>query len=218
MYDVKPNLIIGFHGCDADVCKALLNNPDQIKISKRPYDWLGHGMYFWENNYDRAFQWAYDKQQRGAIKKPAVIGGLLQPGYCCDFTETKYIAMLSSYHNVMARRYKLSGEKLPENKDLPHDKYKDRILRELDCATIEFMHMRIFKRARLDILQKGFTKEKPFDSTRGVFTEGGPAFEGAGLFAKSHIQLCIRNPNCIKGFFLPRREIDFRPPPTLTYS
>jgi hypothetical protein len=28
-------------------------------------------------------------------------------------------------------------------------------------------------------------------------------------FAKSHIQICIRNLNCIKGFFLPRQEIDF---------
>jgi len=31
----------------------------------------------------------------------------------------------------------------------------------------------------------------------------------AGLFAKSHIQICVRNPNCIKGFFMPRREMDF---------
>jgi hypothetical protein len=39
--------------------------------------------------------------------------------------------------------------------------------------------------------------------------KGGPAFVGAGLFEKSHIQICIRNPNCIQGFFMPRAEIDF---------
>jgi len=60
-----------------------------------------------------------------------------------------------------------------------------------------------------EIKHKGFSEIKPFDSTRGVFTEGGPAFEGAGLFEKSHIQICIRNLNCIKGFFLPREETDF---------
>ncbi len=49
MYDVRPNLIIGFHGCDADVAYSLLNTPDTVKISREPYDWLGHGMYFWEN-------------------------------------------------------------------------------------------------------------------------------------------------------------------------
>jgi hypothetical protein len=59
--------------------------------------------------------------------------------------------------------------------------------------------------------KKDFIGNKAFDSTRGVFTEGGPVFEGAGLFEKSHIQICIRNPNCILGFFLPRKEIDFMP-------
>ena len=85
MYDVKPNLIIGFHGCDADVCRELLNNPDNIKISKNPYDWLGYGMYFWENNYERAYQWAIDKQKRGTIKEPAVIGAFLQLGIVAIF-------------------------------------------------------------------------------------------------------------------------------------
>jgi hypothetical protein len=42
-----------------------------------------------------------------------------------------------------------------------------------------------------------------------VFTEGGPAFPGAGIQEKNHIQICIRNSNSIKGFFLPRKERDF---------
>jgi hypothetical protein len=49
-----------------------------------------------------------------------------------------------------------------------------------------------------------------FDSVRGAFTEGGKAFTGAGIFERSHIQICVRNFNCIKGFFKPRKEIDFR--------
>jgi hypothetical protein len=73
------------------------------------------------------------------------------------------------------------------------------------------MHDQYLAQARSEIEEKGFTNGKIFDSTRGVFTEGGPAFEGAGLFEKSHIQICIRNPNCILGFFLPRKEIDFIP-------
>jgi len=60
-----------------------------------------------------------------------------------------------------------------------------------------------------DVEDNGFSSHKIFDSTRGVFTEGGPIFPGAGILEKSHIQICIRNPNCIKGFFLPRKEIAF---------
>lgn len=37
MYDVRPNLIIGFHGCDESVCNYILNNPDNIKKSAEPY-------------------------------------------------------------------------------------------------------------------------------------------------------------------------------------
>ena len=93
--------------------------------------------------------------------------------------------------------------------NLKQDRHNDRILRELDCAAIEFMHSEILEQYKKEQAEKGYSEYKLFDSTRGVFTEGGPAFDGAGLFEKSHIQICIRNPNCIQGFFMPRDEIDF---------
>jgi hypothetical protein len=208
MYDVKPNLVIGFHGCERAIRDQLLNKPNEIIYSRQPYDWLGHGMYFWENNYTRALQWAGDKMKRGAIKVPAVIGAVLHLGYCCDFLDAKYIQRLKEDYMIMKEAYMTTGKEMPENQDLPHDKHKDKILRELDCAVIEFMHS---TEVPSNSHEKNFMRNKAFDSTRGVFTEGGPAFEGAGLFEKSHIQICIRNPNCILGFFLPRKEIEFMP-------
>ncbi|MEI9921409.1 MAG: hypothetical protein WDO14_21880 [Bacteroidota bacterium] len=56
---------------------------------------------------------------------------------------------------------------------------------------------------------KKHTSLKLFDSVHGAFLEGGEAFPGAGISAKGHIQICIRNPNCIKGFFTKREEVDF---------
>ena len=50
MYDTRPNLVIGFHGCDLSRRESLLNNSGPIEKSEKPYDWLGHGVYFWENN------------------------------------------------------------------------------------------------------------------------------------------------------------------------
>lgn len=209
MYDVKPSLIIGFHGCDADVCKEILNNPDNIRITKNPYDWLGHGMYFWENNYERAWQWAADKKRRGQIKEPAVIGAFLQPGYCCDLLDSRYIRMLAATHKMIVEKYSKLGMVLPKNRDLYHDRYQNLILRELDCLVIEFMHENILKDVQSEIKANGYSNTDIFDSTRGAFIEGGPIYEGAGIYEKTHIQICIRNLNCIKGFFLPRKEIDF---------
>jgi hypothetical protein len=74
MYDKRNNLVLGFHGCDEEVGKKLINNLVNIKNSTKPYDWLGNGFYFWENNYERAFEWAKDKQKKGNIRKAFVIG------------------------------------------------------------------------------------------------------------------------------------------------
>jgi hypothetical protein len=209
MYNSRPGLLIGFHGCEASTRDTLLNNPDTIKKSEKPYDWLGHGMYFWENNAERAFQWAKDKAKREEISTPAVLGAVLDLGYCCDFTDTRFISMIKFYHSVLAKRYKEAGEELPKNKDIKNDRYKDKILRELDCKVIEFMHAEILQQLSQDLRNTATSEYKLFDSVRGIFTEGGPAFTGAGIFEKTHVQICVRNLNCIQGFFLQRKESDF---------
>jgi hypothetical protein len=74
---------------------------------------------------------------------------------------------------------------LRENEDL--------LKRYLDCAVIETIH------------QFNKDKKKPeFDSVRGVFFEGKDLYENAGFKEKNHIQIALRNPNCIKGYFVPR--------------
>jgi len=44
-----------------------------------------------------------------------------------------------------------------------------------------------------------------FDTVRCVFTEGGPAFRGSKIQHQSHIQIAVRNPASIVGYFLPSR-------------
>ena len=207
MYSSKSNLIIGFHGCDESVAHKLLTQPNKIKISDKPYDWLGHGIYFWENNYRRALQWAKDKQKRGEIKKASVIGAVLTLDYCLDLVDSEFIDTISAYYKAMEYDFDINNKELPENSDVERDQHKDLLIRELDCAVIEYMHQKIEEQSSVDIEEKGFSHLKKFDSARGVFTEGGPAFPGAGIQKKSHIQICVRNTRCIKGFFLPRKDL-----------
>lgn len=209
MYDVRSNLVIGFHGCDKATRDELVNNPQQIKISEKPYDWLGHGFYCWENNCDRALQWASDKAKRGELKEPSVVGAIIHLGYCCDFLDAKYIGLLKPYYESMVESYSQLGKTIPANKDLPKDPHKDLLLRQLDCAVIEYMHAEITDSYKTDLEAREITDIKLFDTVRGVFTEGGPAFEGAGILEKNHIQIFIRNLSSIKGFFVSRTEFDF---------
>ncbi|MHA7610335.1 hypothetical protein ACV0BM_015925 [Elizabethkingia meningoseptica] len=209
MYSRRPNLMLGFHGCDESVRNELVKNPDVVKKSQESFDWLGNGFYIWENNYERALKWAKDKEERGTLTTPAVVGVVYQLDYCLDFTDSQFIDILATYYDLMKSDLEVADKELPQNKNLPKDKYHDLILRELDCAVIEYLHQKIDEAIKKDIKSKGFSDLKHFDTVRGVFTEGGPAFEGAGIQLKNHIQICIRNLNCIKGFFIPRKEIKF---------
>lgn len=40
------------------------------------------------------------------------------------------------------------------------------------------------------------------------FSEGERIYPGAGIREKTHVQICVRNPNCIKGYFSPRQACD----------
>ena len=209
MYDIRPNIIIGFHGCDTSVRDKLLTQPNDIEISAKPYDWSGNGMYFWENNIDRAWEWANDKASKKEIKNPAVIGAVIHLGQYCDFLDSKFTRLVKIYYEAMKQEYSLTGKQIPKNIDTRDDAHHDKLIRALDCATIEFMHKDILKEHKREMATKGFSEAKVFDSVRGAFSEGGPAFNGSGIFIKSHIQICIRNMNCIKGFFIPRDKISF---------
>ena len=80
---------------------------------------------------------------------------------------------------------------MPENRTANGS--DDLIFRHLDCAVLETVHQ-----------SRQVAGERSFDSVRGVFWEGDNLYPNAGFKEKNHIQICIRNPNCIKGFFKVR--------------
>lgn len=204
MYNVRPNLILAFHGCDQEIAEKLINYPNKIQKSEKPYDWLGHGMYFWENNYERALKWAKEKEKRGEINKAAVVGAILTLDNCLDLLDSSSINLLSNYYELLRIEFETTGKTLPKNIDVANDPFKDKLKRELDCAVIEYMHKEMEIEIEKNILEKGYSEMRKFDSSRGFFTEGGPAFPGSEIQMKNHSQICIRNFNCIKGFFKPR--------------
>ena len=78
LYSRRSNLIIGFHGTTKDRADKILGGSSGFRISNKVYDWLGKGMYFWENNYRRAEQWAFETAKKeGKGDTPAVVGAVL---------------------------------------------------------------------------------------------------------------------------------------------
>ncbi len=58
----------------------ILNQEDDFRHSNNSYDWLGNGIYFWENNYQRAIQYALEDSERAnsSIRTPFVLGAVLE--------------------------------------------------------------------------------------------------------------------------------------------
>ncbi len=196
MYSALPNIVIGFHGCDKKVFDKILYEHQPFRPSTNDYDWLGHGMYFWEQNLERAWEWAKSGQTNPKlhIETPAVIGAVIDLGFCLNLLDSSNIQLLKNQYKIFEVEMLIAEKPIRKNKNIGTN--EDLLLRYLDCAVIEDLHA-----------ERQLTGEQPFDSVRGVFFEGDPIYDSSGFREQSHIQLCIRNPNCIKGFFAPK-EID----------
>lgn len=194
MYQKQNELIFGFHGCDEKLRDEIINNQKQLHRSTNSYDWLGPGMYFWENNPLRALQWAETLQkhpQNGKqnIEKPSVLGAVICPGQCLDFLSYENIKLLKYAYDFLSESS--NGQSLPANKGKG-------LIRDLDCSVIQML---------ITLQEKQQSKKNLYDSVRGVFFEGEEIYPTAGFREQNHIQICVRNPNCIKAYFVPR-EID----------
>jgi len=183
LYSKRTNLVIGFHGCDNSVVEKVIKGENLIS-SMNDYDWLGNGVYFWANNAERALQWAEDHKK----EKPAIIGAVIDLGYCMDLIDSEFLKELREAFGVLKKTIELTGKEMPKNEGTTPDK----LLRKLDCAVIQT--------ACQINSDAGFL----YDSVRGVFWEGNELYPDAFFKEKNHIQICVRNPNCIKGYFLPR--------------
>ena len=184
MYKHYPSLVFGFHACEREIGEILLSGKGGFKESKNDYDWIGNGMYFWENSPHRAEIYAEElKKKRKKLENPFVIGAVIHLGYCFNLLESYSLQFLKQYYVSLKNTYVTANLEMPIN---------NKLLRKLDCAVFEYMHNEMGKK-----------KEKPFDSIRAAFWEGHELYPSAGFNEKNHIQICIRNPNCIKGYFRP---------------
>lgn len=199
MYFGLPSFILGFHGCDEDVGEAVLSGRTDLRKSENLYDWLGNGVYFWEQNPQRAWEYAAlirDNPGRctGVVHKPFVLGAIIDPGYCLNFMESRSLELISESHLRLERLMANENKSLPENRAAGDD--DDLLLRYLDCAVVEMLHV-----------MREHAGEPPFTTVRGLYTEGPPVYAGTDIRSQTHVQICVRDPKAIKGYFRPRDVI-----------
>jgi len=187
--------VIAYHGCMASVAEGLLTG-SAFKPSENENDWLGHGIYFWEYGPERALQWAQERYARlskpsdGPGDPPAVVGSIIQLGKCFDLLDTRFTDELAAWAELFVRSVRSKGLVLP------HNAGTDLGSRRFDCAVINFALATL--EAELGIR---------YDTVRCAFVEGPAAYEDAEVKTEirrqTHIQIAVRNPQCIVGTFRP---------------
>ena len=195
----QPFQITGFHSCDRDVGLRVLNGGDQLKASDNPWDWLGGGVYFWEQNPARALEYATDcatgkQKNKTPIINPFVIGAIIELGNCLNLIEPQSINIVKEAHKALEEMIIEGKEVMPVNKGAN---------RMLDCAVIQYVHEINKRSERFDL--------KPYDTIRSAFVEGKPIYPGSNFTDRLHIEICVINTDLIKGYFLPRQIDEFNP-------
>lgn len=202
MHKLVSSFVLGYHGCDRDVAERLLNN-EPFTPSNNEYDWLGGGIYFWQENPVRALEFAYEQLERKRIENPALVGAVIDLGHCLDFRTSWGIQLVTSAYDDFIAYCGSTNTPVPENR-----LGKDKLLRALDCAVINHVHE----------VQKQLNRPA-YDSVRGIFLEGDPVYPNAGFHAKTHVQLCIRHQSSIKGVFrVPDDDVKAFAPPEINAS
>ncbi len=186
-------LLLGYHGCDCEIGERILGSGGHLRPSENDYDWLGSGIYFWEDNPRRALDWAEfvrdnPKFSRARIRDPFVIGAIIDPGNCLDLLETDSIRIVEAAYLRLSAVLSAAGAPMPENQRHGNEW----AVRRLDCAVVNHIHE--FN------TQAG---EMEFDTVRAAFVEGEPLYPGAGFYRRTHIQLCVRNTAQVIGYFRP---------------
>lgn len=184
--------MLGFHGTEKSlVDKVVSGKTDHLLKSEGKFEWLGHGIYFWENDPQRGLEWAQGGNAKKEIKDPSVAGAIIDLGMCLDLTTRMGLDEVAEAHNILRDSYAKLGKPLPLNKG-----GEDQFKRELDCQVIQTLH-----------LYRKDKKLPAYDSVRAPFPEDKPLYEGAGFRKRNHIQIAVINTDCIKGYFHPIKSV-----------
>jgi len=182
VYTENVGLILGFHGCSKELSKKVITGADDLQPSKNSYDWLGSGVYFWDRDPKRAYEFAEEKNLEG----PSAVGAVIDPKNCLDLRcREGHEVLREAYDSCCTAAGSPTHKNSSFKDDVPLKRDLDYVIIETACMLASDTGGRI-------------------DSVIGIFFEGKEIYPGSAMRDKTHTQICVRNPKCILGYFLPR--------------
>jgi hypothetical protein len=175
--------VVGYHGTRKSTALRIVQGTESYKKSENPDDWLGQGIYFWEYAPKQAWAWAEQRRKsQDWDEEVAVLASMIRLGNCFDLLDPDNLEVLAGFGREYEYLQREMGHKPPKN----FNKSKF-----LDCAVFQFAY------AAFEL------QDEPVDSCRAVFVPTTKRlWTRSGVYRQAHIQLCLRNPECIVGTWL----------------
>ena len=178
-FSVALHSIYGFHGCSREDAENILLS-FELRESANDFEWLGKGFYFWEDDPQRALDWAYARRK----ENPTVLGAIINPAQCLDLASSDGARLLRRAYEKLKAFYDYTGKEFPENRQGRRND-QDELKRYLDCAVVNTLF-----------------EQKKIPAVKSPFIEGSPVYPGGNFFEKTHTQICVREASCILGLFI----------------
>jgi hypothetical protein len=178
-FTLDPIELVGYHGTNIESARQILQTG--FTPSRNNYDWLGKGVYFWQDAPYRAWHWAGEHcKNKGG--DPAVIRSLVKIGRD-EFMDLLDYSQDPNWANRLSRTHEYLQQQprsvLPPNKRAI--KYHS-----LDRLVVDTLIEDILKPVNINIL-----------AVRACFQEGEEIYPGSAIYNKSHIQVAVRDTSSI---------------------
>lgn len=171
MHDYRDyhRTVVGYHGTTVELADRLVNG-EAFEESKKPYEWLGEGVYFWEYAPKQAWWWTRDLRKN---PEPAVVGAMIRLGNCLDLLDPANVWSLREVYDDIMSKWPV-GVPVPQN-------VRDK--RNLDCVILN------------SVYSQSDGTDTPIETSRGVFVPTDKAkrvWKGSWIYDEAHIQICVR--------------------------
>ena len=163
--DDGPRVLLGYHGTSTSASSRILS--EGFTPSANEYDWLGDGVYFFQDAPHRAMEWA---EQR--FDEPSVIRAHISLDGCMDLLDIEWFSFLNDAFDEYLARAKRLGLSLPIQTPGAH---------RLDRVVINYA---------IDLLERAGS---PVRSVRAAFSEGRALFPGSAIYDRAHVQIAVRD-------------------------
>lgn len=180
----SEHIVRGYHGTQAELAEII--EREGFRVSKNPYDWLGDGVYFFQDSPHRASEWAYEHYGDDG----SVIAAEIRLEHCMDLLDVGWTEVLSDAYDAYLKRIRQLGHSRPTQSSGAHR--LDREVINYAVGALGEVGIRV-------------------DCVRAAFQEGGPVYPDSALYDRAHIQIAVRNPMaCIRRIWRDHEALQGR--------